>query len=401
MLRALGILALVIAMLSDGHRSAEAAGVVGAGTPESCNGNAFAAALAGGGLVSFNCGSAPATILVDTTVILTGVASTVDGGGRITLDGESLRQLFLVLAGGELTLRDIKLRHGLAGTGGAIRNDGTTIIERVDLSDNQADLAGGGAIYSGGTLGVSDSTFFANTVPSAGGALAIVGGFAIITRSTFVTNFAELGGGVFIAGGTLILSNDTLTTNSADKGGGLFVDGGEAFIVNATFDRNNADNGGGLFHEETVVVANSVFSRSRNRQQDSPSLECDGTGASITSNGGNLAADGSCHFDQVSDRNSTAPELGDLADNGGPTLTILPIPGSPLIDGGVLDRCESTDQRGFARPADGDHDDVASCDIGAVEVPEPAPPLASAAAVIVLSIARARRHGASSGLSGQ
>jgi predicted outer membrane repeat protein len=391
MLRALRILALVLAMLSDGHRSAEAAGVVGAGTPESCTGNAFAAALAGGGLVSFDCGSAPVTILVDTAVILDGVESTVDGGGRITLDGESLRQLFLVLAGGELTLRDIKLRHGFAGTGGAIRNDGTTIIERVNLSDNQADLAGGGAIYSGGTLGVSDSTFFANTVPSAGGALAIVGGFAVITRSTLVTNFAESGGGVFIAGGTLILSNDTLTTNSAEKGGGLFVDGGEAFIVNATFDRNNADNGGGLFYEGTVVVANSVFSRSLNRQQNSASLECDGTGASITSNGGNLADDGSCQFDQVTDQNATAPELGDLADNGGPTLTILPLPGSLLIDGGVLDRCESVDQRGFARPADGDHDGAAGCDIGAVEVPEPAPLLASVAAVIGLAIARAQR----------
>ena len=39
------------------------AGVVGTGTPESCTEAAFDAALAGGGVVSFNCGSGMHTII--------------------------------------------------------------------------------------------------------------------------------------------------------------------------------------------------------------------------------------------------------------------------------------------------------------------------------------------------
>ena len=70
------------------------------------------------------------------------------------------------------------------------------------------------------------------------------------------------------------------------------------------------------------------------------------------------------------------PQLGPLADNGGPTRTVAPLPGSPAIDRGGPDPVLtglglSTDQRGRARvtslgfvatPADGDGRDV-----GAVE----------------------------------
>ena len=51
---------------------AGAAGVVGNGTPESCTGSAFAAALVDGGLVTFDCGATPKTIVVDTAVVANG-----------------------------------------------------------------------------------------------------------------------------------------------------------------------------------------------------------------------------------------------------------------------------------------------------------------------------------------
>jgi hypothetical protein len=57
--------------------------------------------------------------------------------------------------------------------------------------------------------------------------------------------------------------------------------------------------------------------------------------------------------------------LGPLADNGGPTATELPLPGSPLIDQGGLPAtagCPLLDQRGRPRPSG------PACDIGAVEV---------------------------------
>ena len=53
--------------------------------------------------------------------------------------------------------------------------------------------------------------------------------------------------------------------------------------------------------------------------------------------------------------------LGPLANNGGPTLTHLPLPDSPSIDFGSDADCPTTDQRGVVRPQG------AACDVGAVE----------------------------------
>lgn len=61
------------------------------------------------------------------------------------------------------------------------------------------------------------------------------------------------------------------------------------------------------------------------------------------------------------------PMLSGLASNGGLTLTILPLAGSPAIDAGDNLVCTSLDQRGRPRPID-KLGAGARCDIGAVEV---------------------------------
>jgi hypothetical protein len=94
----------------------------------------------------------------------------------------------------------------------------------------------------------------------------------------------------------------------------------------------------------------------------------------LTSRGGNLVDDTTCGLTVAGDQQGVDPLLGPLADNGGPTRTHLPGPGSPAIDGGVASNCPATDQRGVARPQDGDDDGSAVCDAGAVEV-EGAEPL--------------------------
>ena len=63
--------------------------------------------------------------------------------------------------------------------------------------------------------------------------------------------------------------------------------------------------------------------------------------------------------------------LGPLADNGGPTPTHAPLPGSPVIDGGGFTCPTAADQRGRPRPAAAgtdDHTGLPACDLGAVEL---------------------------------
>ena len=83
--------------------------------------------------------------------------------------------------------------------------------------------------------------------------------------------------------------------------------------------------------------------------------------ATITSAGGNIGTDGSCNLIAAGDQPATAPLLGALDDNGGPTQTHALLGGSPAIDAAGAAACPATDQRGVSRPQG------AACDAGAYE----------------------------------
>jgi hypothetical protein len=77
--------------------------------------------------------------------------------------------------------------------------------------------------------------------------------------------------------------------------------------------------------------------------------------------GYNLSSDARCAFTDVGSMNSTDPKLSPLQDNGGPTLTMALLRGSPCIDAGDTAAAPPADQRGYPRPAG------RAADIGAVE----------------------------------
>lgn len=64
---------------------------------------------------------------------------------------------------------------------------------------------------------------------------------------------------------------------------------------------------------------------------------------------------------------ATDPQLAALADNGGPTRSHALQAGSPAVDTAHATSCEALDQRGYTRPADGDGNSSAVCDMGAFE----------------------------------
>jgi hypothetical protein len=83
--------------------------------------------------------------------------------------------------------------------------------------------------------------------------------------------------------------------------------------------------------------------------------------------GHNLDSANSCKFTAVGDLTKTDPNLGSLADNGGPTQTMALLSGSPATDAGgtTATGCPAVDQRGVARPDESA--DAGACDIGAYE----------------------------------
>jgi hypothetical protein len=251
----------------------------------------------------------------------------------------------------DVLLTDVRFEANSADYGGgwAAINGGIVVGARLIFRDNRADF-GGGAIYTY-TTGSPNPLRLANT--------------------TLVGNQATYGGAIYVDGaGNAELTNVTLTQNTGTMAGGaIFVRGerqvflGQPYItelalINVTIAGNSAPSGGGLAaNDQTsfqrVALKNVVLDTSPQ-----------GGNCRITdfASSHSLSSDGTCDLSGPGDRNNLAALLGALDSNGGPTQTMLPMRGSPLIDGVGGSDCPMSDQRDVARPQG------ASCDIGAVEV---------------------------------
>lgn len=264
-------------------------------------------------------------------------------------------------------------------TGGAIASnaDGSLVVERVEFLDNQADR--GGAIFHNGTLEARDSTFDANTARAGSAILAYDD--ATVERCTFVGNEATGDGTISIVDGSFVLQNATLTANENPYGVVVALALPPVSLESVTVFANAGSDTSLETSNGPVSIVNSVLWGS-----SGPECRTYGSGT-ITSLGHNLVEDGSCGAGP-GDLPAVDPQLAALADNGGPTRTHLPAPGSPLANAGLAGACLLEDQRGILRnvgPANG-------CDVGSVEfaVPEAGPRLAGAVALAALALLRVR-----------
>ncbi len=191
---------------------------------------------------------------------------------------------------------------------------------------------------------------------------------------TISGNRSDFGGGIHNdnTATSLSLTNVTVSGNTGvDTGGGLNNENW-ATINNATFTLNTASTGAGIFNLDAasdIDIRNTIVAGNLTN----PDVEGD-----FNSLGNNLIGDegsASSGFtdgvsgDQVGTSGSPiVPLLESLKNNGGFTKTHMPLGGSPAVDSGTAAGAPGTDQRGTARPLDGDGDTTAAVDIGAVEV---------------------------------
>lgn len=250
-----------------------------------------------------------------------------------------------------------------SSNGGAISTSGA-----VDLQISGSTLSGnstgglsanGGAINvnSGGSLAISNSTVSGNetTGGSANGG-AINSSSPVTIANSTVSGNATLGssanaGGVHVSGAALTISSSTIAGNSTAggtaNGGGLYANSSDPALTNTIVRGNTAGGAGDDLYSstnpgDTYTADHSLIGTTADAEVD-------------ISSGDNIVG--------------VDPQLGALADNGGPTETHALPATSPAIDAG--DTAEATDQRGVARPQG------AADDIGAFErvldPPDPGP----------------------------
>ncbi len=250
--------------------------VIGTGTPQSCTSDAVVAAVARGGIITFNCGAAPVTILMNKTAKIvnnTGPETVLDGGGKVTLSGRDERRILYmntcdpdqVWTTGHcqnqdhprLTVQNLSFAHGNSKTemeydgGGAIwvRGGRFKVINSRFVNNSCADTGpdvGGAAIrvlsqYENKPVYVVNSTFGGQSghgnVCSNGGGLSSIGVSYTVINSLFSYNRAignganpakpgtpggGSGGAIYNDGNTFTLSlcGTTIENNSANEGGG-------------------------------------------------------------------------------------------------------------------------------------------------------------------------------------
>jgi hypothetical protein len=274
-------------------------------------------------------------------------------------------------------LRDLTLRGGVRSDSGSLR------LVRVNVLDGHPFLVDAGVLALG-ALDIDQSTITGNGTVG----VRLTGARGRITNSLIANN--ALDGGIECAprsgvSSNLEIFNSTITGNRRRFGGVAVRNRCRATFRNVTIAGNETTNAppgarssGGLTVDTggTVILANTILADNVNTP-DPANADC-AAGAStgsitVQSLGNNLLeSSASCSFSSTLGRADVpvlSAGLAALADNGGPTRTMLPLTGSPALGAGSPDpyndaftaACTRADQRGITR--------TGACDIGAVQAP--------------------------------
>lgn len=251
--------------------------------------------------------------LVKSTISLAQGPLQVDGTNPITITGtgqtidahQQSRDFYVI---GALHLSGLTITGGhTSGNGGAFKvlNLAKLKVDSSAIENNRA--TNGGAIYSTGSV--------------------------VISNSTIANNYAsQRGGAVYMPDGQLQATDVTVSANSAGgKTGGIYLNGGSAWMRNSVISGNSAPTGSDLYSRMIGNIELSYCAIS-----NTPLGDYISTGKIITTD---------------------VPMLSSLGDHGGLTPTMVPLDGSPLIDQGDNNSAIDTggqllifDQRGIGYP---------------------------------------------------
>jgi len=250
--------------------------VIGNGTPQSCTSEAVVSAVAKGGVITFDCGPGPVTIVMNQTAKVfndTGPKIVLDGGGKVTLSGGGVRRILYMNTCDpdqvwttshcqnqdhpQLTVQNLTFMNG--------------------NSKGEVTYDGGGAIWvRGGRFKIVNSRFFNNVCADSG---PDVGGASVrvfsqyedlpvyVVHSTFggregYGNVCSNGGGLSSIGVSYTVINSLFSYNRAignganpsqpgtpggGSGGAIYNDGNTFTLdlCGTKIEQNRANEGGG------------------------------------------------------------------------------------------------------------------------------------------------------------
>lgn len=300
-----------------------------------------------------------------------GVGKTIIQAGNTPDNG--IDRVMEINVPGDVSISNLTIQYGriTSSPGGAgiyqsSSSSSYVSLYRVVVTDNHiiSSVAGGG-IWARGEMDIIESTVMENGIYGSGGGIYTdVGSYVRIYRSTIAFNYAANNGGGLFGNDQTILYNVTIYDNSsvADGPGIMMWNNGILTMYHATVYGNYLVGGGGsgLALDSTCDLCTTYVYNSILAVEGAGSACKEGVNTSVS----NISTDPSCG----SGFTVTNPLLaGILTDNGGYTDTVALLRGSPAIDGGDNSYTLEMDQRGIARPLDGNGDGIADCDIGALE----------------------------------
>lgn len=204
--------------------------VVGTGSKESCTGEAFVNAVAQGGIITFNCGPDPVTIVVPQTAKVfnnKGPKIVIDGGGKVTLSGGGQRRILY---------QNTCDQAQVFTTSHCQNQDHPQLtVQNLTFVDGNAkgetkEGGGGGAIFvRGGRVKILNTRFFSNVCDDTG---PDVGGGAVRVLSQFEDK------PVYVVNSTFGGASDV--ANGCSNGAALSSIGVSYTVINSLFRGNRA-----------------------------------------------------------------------------------------------------------------------------------------------------------------
>jgi hypothetical protein len=278
--------------------------VVGTGTAVSCTSAAVVAAVAAGGIITFDCGPNPVTIEMTATAKVfndTGPDIVIDGGGLVTLSGMGQRRILYMNTCDPEQVWTTSHCQNQDHPRLTVQN-----LTFIDGNTKGDDPDGGGAIWvRGGRFKVVNSRFFNNVCddvgPDVGGAAIRVfsqyAGLPVyVVNSTFgggeeYANVCSNGGGISSIGVSWTVMNSLFTHNDAigtgassgspggGNGGAIYNDGNTytLTIIDTVIEDNHAnEGGGGVFYVSNDRSGHLLIEDSTLRRNPSDGFETRG-----------------------------------------------------------------------------------------------------------------------------